>query len=163
MSDLIERMRRKAENNRSARWPADVESCEDDMDEAADEIERLQARVVSDESQLCRIAQYLDKDARHGPDGDKTIAGLVISEIERLQEIVRRLPTTADGVPVEQTSIGVKVWRSDGPEGMPQQCTYYQNGFAVFDSRVHFRGEFIPVQDCYSTREAAEKARELNP
>lgn len=49
MSELTERMRRKAETNRHARWPADVESCEDELDEGAAEIERLLLR----EEDLC--------------------------------------------------------------------------------------------------------------
>ena len=57
--------------------------------------------------------------------------------IGELQAIVDRLPKTKDWVPVEQTSIGVKVWRTEGPEGLPQMVEYYQNGFAVFRGSVH--------------------------
>lgn len=37
------------------------------------------------EDQLVRIAQLFGKDARHGPDGDPTIAGMVTKEVEQLR------------------------------------------------------------------------------
>jgi len=77
-------------------------------------------------------------------------------ENERLRAIADRLPTTADGVPIVQNSLE-KVWRSSGPEGLPQRCEYFQNGFAVFRGSTY--SELCPIPNCYSTREAAGKAR----
>jgi hypothetical protein len=63
----------------------------DGIEKAKAETESLRISQRSDEEQLCRIASYLGKDARHGPEGDKTIAGLVIAEIEQLRAVLDRL------------------------------------------------------------------------
>ena len=55
------------------------------------EIDSLYKRQRSDEEQLCRIANFLGRDARHAPKNDTTIAGLVIDEINQLKNLVREL------------------------------------------------------------------------
>ena len=85
--------------------------------------------------------------------GDSTLADVCVhvkalaSEVGRLQSIVDRLPTTADGVPVVP---GIdRVWHPD-----------FQGAGTPRDERFAYwacynRG----IGTCYSTREAAEKAR----
>ena len=43
MSDICNRLRKAADANRNASWSEELDGCEELMDEAADEIERLQA------------------------------------------------------------------------------------------------------------------------
>lgn len=64
-------------------------------------------------------------------------------EIERLRAIVDRLPKTADGVPIYP---GMTVWAL-----IP--------GLEISDAEVQVVGIGGVWRYCYSTREAAEKAR----
>ena len=70
-------------------------------------------------------------------------------EIERLSVIVRRLPTTADG------------WAM-----MPGVSVWYRNQFneiGQVEVEMTFNGDpldYIAADQCYSTQEAAEAARE---
>ena len=64
-------------------------------------------------------------------------------KIERLQAIVDRLPKTADGVPIVP---GMEVWSWMGDAGL----------MSTEITRIGKGGWFAA---CYSTREAAEKAR----
>ena len=81
---------------------------------------------------------------------------LVREQNTRLQAIVDRMAKTADDVPVAQV-LGEQGWRRFGPEGIPQGSMYFQNGLAVFRGATN--NEMLPIGDCYSTKEAAEKAR----
>ena len=106
----------------------------------------------------CRSAKYL-RHAVVNLDGDdpwRADVEWAANEIERLQAIVDRAATTADGAVITQTA-DETVWRTEGPEGRPQRSEYVQNGMAVFRGVV--RVEMKRIEDCYSSREAAEKAR----
>ena len=101
--------------------------------------------------------------AMHVPDGmdplDEDVRycdSCATDEIERLRASVDRLPQTADGVPIAQVR-GEQVWRSVGPEGIPQGSVSFRFGLAVFRGATH--DEMRLIVDCYSTREAAEEAR----
>ncbi len=82
-------------------------------------------------------------------------------EIEYLRGVVGKLPKTADGVPIVSGD-KVWVWWESDKEGTLSRWfqitvldTYHVNrGWVVSDNG----SEFEP-SDCYSTREAAEKAR----
>ena len=131
-----------SETSRQLRKIADA--CRDwnvELRSAADEIERLQAKLDTAQSAAVNAISECSR---------------LRAENERLQAFVDRMPTTADGVPIAQTSLE-KVWRMRGPEGTPQMCEFFQNGFAVFRGATH--NEMMRICDCYSTREAAEKAR----
>jgi hypothetical protein len=61
------------------------------------------------EAQLVRIAQVFGKDARHGPDGDPTIAGMVAKELDNVRHErdtaraeVERAKAAVDGVDVRE-------------------------------------------------------------
>lgn len=84
------------------------------------------------------------------------------AEINRLQAIVDRLPVTKDGVhavpgdvelfhPAHQIHVLDRFWQSAGGDWMVQNSRSYEAG-ARYMAEV--------VSDCYSTREAAEAARE---
>jgi len=73
----------------------------------------------------------------------QALVALREAEIERLRSIIGRLPKTADGEPVTP---GVKVWTWLGDEPV-QEVTMH----------AWMRGVYV---NCYSTREAAEKARD---
>jgi len=93
-------------------------------------------------------------------------------EIDRLQAIVDRLPKTADGIPVTP---GMKVWhcanRHYGPhagklfesEGidarMPSPYCLGEHCYSDGCQGDDGGGRTWRFEDCYSTRQAAEKAR----
>ena len=94
MTDLPERLREQAtESQRIAGysswslgdWRHSVDGSAKCLREAADEVERLSERQQSDERQLVDIAAVFGKDARHVKGDDKSIAGLVREEVERLR------------------------------------------------------------------------------
>jgi hypothetical protein len=72
-----------------------------------------------------------------------------IAEIERLHEA---LPRTKDGVAVVP---GMKLWYRH-----PKGKVYERQGAHMFDETFHYDTEgnrvWIGVEDCYSSREAAE-------
>jgi hypothetical protein len=75
--------------------------------------------------------------------------------IERLQAIVNRLPKTADGVPI---TLGDDLWSNDS-RGTFEWCV---TEIHTHDVCGKFHGApcvFEQYGNCYSTREAAEKAR----
>ena len=76
-------------------------------------------------------------------------------EIDRMQAIVDRLPKTADGVPMY---VGMKVWVRC--ENRPDVAF---RSFTILDIDGQTVGDvfsrLVKFEDCYSTREAAEKAR----
>lgn len=76
------------------------------------------------------------------------------AEIERLQAIVSRLPRTADGMPIAP---GMKLWTVfDGSDVTVNWfCRGHGTGVWLMDTDRGNRTE----SECYSTREAAEKAR----
>ena len=104
MSELSKLARDTANRNRAARWPEDLDSAEDILEELADEIERLQA-------------------------------------------IVDKLPKTKDGV-----SVVPKVDKVHHPR--------YAYPGIVIGSYAGWMHNIESISDCYSSREAAEKARE---
>jgi hypothetical protein len=55
------------------------------------ERDHYKQRNRESENQLCRIANYLKRDATAAPENDKTIAGLVIAEVERLRKELEKL------------------------------------------------------------------------
>lgn len=73
--------------------------------------------------------------------------GFMIDEIKRLRAIVDKLPTTVDGVPIVP---GTDVWR---------KCSACHH---VHPWRSYDRPDFSTkvLAECYSTREAAEAAKE---
>ena len=77
------------------------------------------------------------------------------AENERLQAIVDRLPVTADGVPIV---FGMTVWMNTPNAGIVQADTGLPNG------GIRVGGIVMPTnirpEICYSTREAAEAARD---
>jgi len=78
---------------------------------------------------------------------DNETALEMCEEIERLRAIMDRLPKTADGVPIVA---GMELWRV--------RADVVIHRFAMI-SDVDVEGS-DPATLCYSTREAAEKARE---
>ena len=86
-------------------------------------------------------------------------------EVERLEAIVRRIPLTADGVPVVPGDVvwgkiglsareGVVVWHS-GKSADGLSCFSCGTGPQATE-HTGYRS----IDKCYSTREAAEKARD---
>lgn len=71
-------------------------------------------------------------------------------EVKRLRAIVAKLPVTADGVPVGP---GELVYTLYGAEWYVQDATNAARSWRDGDPSG-------PINTCYSTREAAEKARE---
>jgi len=67
-------------------------------------------------------------------------ARAVANEVHRLQAIVDKLPKTADGVPV-----------------VPGDIAYTTDGRSM---RINTSASGHVISDCYSTREAAEAAKE---
>ena len=49
------------------------------------EVERLQQYSRSSDDQWSKLHSYFGKDARHAPESDPTMAGMVIAEVERLR------------------------------------------------------------------------------
>ena len=87
---------------------------------------------------------------------DRTQAAL--DELERLQAIVDRLPTTADGVPIAK---GVIIYRAVGDHGMLE---HEVTGFQFADDGslkilMFGRGWTAFCDGWYGSREAAESAR----
>ena len=80
------------------------------------------------------------------------------AEAERLRAIVDRMAMTADDVRIAQMP-SETVWRPFGPDWFPQQSSYFRSGMAVF--RGVTSDDLSLIWRCYSTREAAEKARSL--
>lgn len=90
----------------------------------------------------------------------------MLEEIERLQAIVDKLPETKDDVHVLP---GDTVW-SIGDDGVIEERGVLWSPQALWSSEAHpwpgysagfgIKGPPIAVEDCYSTREAAEAARE---
>ena len=72
-------------------------------------------------------------------------------EIERLRAIVDRLPTTADGVPIVP---GMAIYQIDGSPAIVSGYDWHGDWWEI--ELEHDR--FLPADECYSTREAAEKA-----
>jgi hypothetical protein len=102
---------------------------------------------TGDECQACKNKLLVDK-----------------AEYERLKRLEAALPKTADGVPIVP-----------GPESRlwyihPDSHTIYERSYTadMRDARSHWIGDhqerhdvvWIGVEQCYSTREAAEAARE---
>lgn len=86
------------------------------------------------------------------------------AELARLRTLEAALPKTADGVPVVPGS-GSRLWYIH-----PDSHTIYERSYTadMRDARSHWIGDhqerhdvvWIGVEQCYSTREAAEAARE---
>ena len=108
---------------------------------------------------LLQVMPSRDDLAQTRTNNDRVAIGYeVLTEYcRRLQAIVDRAATTADGAVIVQTA-DETVWRTEGPEGRPQRSEYFQNGMAVFRGAV--RVEMKRIADCYSTCEKAKKARE---
>ena len=101
-------------------------------DEAADEIERLQASIGTEK--------------RMRKDSD--------DQAEELRAIVDKLPKTADGVPVV---LGMNVWwPTDSPHIVREMG--HPHGLVLDTDRS--RTYYVPASDCFSTREAAEAAKD---
>lgn len=83
------------------------------------------------------------------------------AELERLRAVVDRLPKTADGVPVTP---GMEVWKhlKNGKAvslGTIESIHHYD----ATTSRWPYRDQANPYELIYSTREAAEAAKEATP
>ena len=72
------------------------------------------------------------------------------AKIAELEDIVDKLPTTADGVPVVP---GMEIWHPDGRTGTASIAYYGRDCFP----------SYVVAEYCYSTREAAEAAKEKQP
>jgi hypothetical protein len=92
----------------------------------------------------------------------------VQDELERLQAIMERLPMTADGVRVVP---GDRVWNREtlqasfvwaGEDGIAGPDGWYSTHFMRWKHRGRKRSGYcdVPISGCYSTREAAEAARD---
>jgi len=88
--------------------------------------------------------------AVHASDSKQAKIAELEAEIAELEDIVDKLPTTADGVPVVP---GMEIWHPDGRTGTAS-IAYYGRG--CFPS-------YVVAEYCYSTREAAEAAKEKQP
>lgn len=109
--------------------------------------------TVKDETQQCLRNQIIQRDTR----------------IAELEAIVDKLPKTADGVPV---AVGQEVFVivndeviDDGTQkgGIAGACAswYVNPGGNFYDAMVDWKSGYRrPLSDCYSTREAAEQARD---
>ena len=88
------------------------------------------------------------------------VADAAIGEIDRLREIVGQLPRTADGVPIIVGAVVFAVMRpiSSRPWIRMASCDCVE-AKGIRDRR---HGIYVNLEDCYSTREAAEKARDGN-
>ncbi len=87
-------------------------------------------------------------------------------EIERLQAIVAKLPKTADGVPVVP-GVDAVFWAGGDKRNclVPLQasnCHYVlgPEGYVRHSIKKHHSDEKVSIRKCYSTREAAEAAKE---
>jgi len=85
------------------------------------------------------------------------------AELERLEAIVAKLPVTADGVPVVP---GERFW-AEVPEGRPRNeyLIIKSDPIGIDCPRFHRPAGSIAIihEECYSTRKAAEEARETVP
>jgi hypothetical protein len=80
-------------------------------------------------------------------------------EVEHLQAIVDKLPKTKDGVPVVPCPT-TRLWYIHPGSRLVYERTYEAD---LEDARTHHSGEdvaWLGVRDCYSTREAAQAAKE---
>ena len=126
------------------------------VDELAGKAARLREKAGGYERQLIEIARYMGKDA--SDDSGNSIAEVAIAEMERLQAIVAGLPTTADGVPVVP---GMTLWDPvwpDDPFGVQALLVFCPN--ARRSEWMCNDGE-VDAAQCYSTREAADAARDI--
>jgi hypothetical protein len=85
------------------------------------------------------------------------------AEIERLHAIVDKLPKTADGVPTLPSN-STRLWYVHPYSGEVYERTYEVDLDDARSHRSHVRDErtevtWISVRECYSTLEAAEKAK----
>ncbi len=118
----------------------------------------------------CSNAKLGNDDWQKGPCGQNPRE--LTDEIERLQAIVGKLPKTADGVPVVP---GMRVYwlypteRSGGNEFCcARACVRYVESMAPSDCRSMFCFPILvetdngkpALRDCYSTKAAAEAAKE---
>ena len=74
-------------------------------------------------------------------------------EIERLQAMIDRLPTTADHVPIVP---GMTIYQSDGSPVIVSGYDWHGDWWEI---ELEHDG-FLPSDEVYSTREAAEKAKD---
>jgi len=79
----------------------------------------------------------------------------------RLQAIVNKLPKTADGVVIEQ---GQRLWYTVRSHPEPLwldvgHCSHDGYGWVVWGESQHESMDSVSAAFCYSTREAAEAAR----
>jgi hypothetical protein len=119
-----------------------------EIDQLRHEIAALEQRLTSERHR--RKAMHVTCESKD------IVIGQLRAEVERLTAIVETMAVTADGVRMPQMP-GYPVWRTEGPEGVPQRSEYFQSGLAAFRGGVHT--EFHQIRDCYSTFAAAEKAR----
>jgi hypothetical protein len=78
--------------------------------------------------------------------------------VEELTAIVDKLPKTADGVPITP---GMQIWGKLGWNDEPARATLrgsYLDGYSV--GALEWGMNVVPEKEVYSTREAAEAAKE---
>lgn len=128
-----------------------------------DDPERILCDCCWRDAEIDRLRAALDEVQTARRRGDEIVAGYEI-EIQRLRAIVDKLPTTADGVTVvpgvdrawwPKADKHTDHWQNGGRPGcdgfMP--CWTYD---PIEGSNCEERQ--IRVDECYSTREAAEKS-----
>ena len=127
-----------------------------------DYVRELQAQLAdaspgTPRGRLNVLARYAEEHLGHSPVSARPAEVLVLEEIERLQVIEGKLPTTADGVPVVP---GAGIVYKFITETCDVRATR-----DVRDGMAFFVGEWYTVScfeecvsDCFSTREAAEAA-----
>ena len=73
--------------------------------QAEDDLAAARDRIQGDDQQFCEIAAYFSKDARHGPQANRTIAGMVVEEYEQLRNLLGESQTMCDSLLTERDKL----------------------------------------------------------
>lgn len=124
-----------------------------------DDPERILCDCCWRDAEIDRLRAALDEVQTARRRGDEIVAGYEI-EIQRLRAIVDKLPTTADGVTVVPGIDYVWIVRNgEALRGLVLTC-FHDDWYADLRWQTENGGwcGAPSVSECYSTREAAEKA-----
>jgi hypothetical protein len=148
---------RKAKIREMEETPAPCSGC-------TDEIEWLEMKLAERDALIAELEQMVAIETKRSgeqaewPGKEPLIEEVLVDEIARLRAIVAKLPKTADGVPVVPGSI-VYRWSDMHEQLLECEVSTFQRWDDAYMPAVT-RGNFqTNALWCYSTREAAEKAR----
>jgi hypothetical protein len=111
------------------------------------------AKIIGERDKLAARAETLECEGRtlhYDLAMAKSQLEQAQAEIARLREIVERLSKTADGVPMTE---GMTAW-------VPKSAGVIDEVTMMTAYAMNAIGTPFPAEDCYSTRDAAEKAKD---